>query len=97
MGLPYINNCVNWPHEDVHAEGGLVDMIDSAIEVTRRTFLKHADQETVRELERDLGYEKHPRNGLTMAGDYHVRYYRSKLHGEVAYFFKHSAIEYVFA
>jgi hypothetical protein len=33
---------------------------------------------------------------LTMAGDYHVEYFRSTLHGCRVYGFRHSAIEYVF-
>ncbi len=97
MSLSYLNNCVNWPDRDVHAEGGLVDMIDSAIEVTRRTFLKHADSGSVRDLEGVLGYERFWRRGLTMASDYTVRYHRSKPHGKRVYFVTHSAIEYVFA
>ena len=71
-------------------------MIDRAIEVSRRTFLKHVHRDDLGELEALLGYEDHPRRGLTMAGDYHVSYHRSKLHGKTVYYFKHSAIEYVF-
>lgn len=95
--LNYLNNCVGWPRDDVSAEGGLSDMIDRALDITRSTFLKHVNRESLHELETNLGYDKHPKQGLTMAGDYHVSYHRSKLHGETVYFLKHSAIEYVFA
>lgn len=94
--MQFHNNCVGWPRHDVYAEGGLRDLIDEAHEVTRSTFLKHVDREDLKNLELELGYSLHPSQGLTMAGDYHVRYYRSKLHGERVYFFTHSAIEYVF-
>jgi hypothetical protein len=47
-------------------------------------------------LEEFLGYYKHPQQGLTMAGDWHVGYYQSKLNGETVYYFDHSRIEYVF-
>ena len=95
-GLKYHNNCVNWPAQDVHAGGGLGDMIDSSLDVSRKTFLQHVDRESLHNLEETLGYEKHPKQGLTMAGDLHVSYHRSKLHGETVYYLKHSAIEYVF-
>lgn len=94
--LSYQNNCVNWPADDVHVQGGLVDMIDNSVDISRRTFLKHVDRENLQELEASLGYEKHPKRGLTMAGDYHVTYHRSKHHDQTVYYVKHSAIEYVF-
>jgi hypothetical protein len=71
-------------------------MISEALTVSRRTFLRHVNQEDLRRLEHAMGYAKHPRQGLTMAGDWHVRYARSKLHGRRVYFFIYSAIEYVF-
>jgi hypothetical protein len=33
---------------------------------------------------------------LAMKRDFHVTYYAGRLHGKRVYFFKHSAIEYVF-
>lgn len=52
----YYNNCVNWPSRDVHAEGGLVEMINNAIFITRETFLKNVGKQELREIERELGY-----------------------------------------
>ena len=89
----YYCNCVGWPREDVSREGGLCDMIDQRISISRSTFLRHVDPREMRQMERNFGYD--PRT-LTMARDFAVRYYRSKLHGRTVYYFDHSAIEYVF-
>lgn len=89
----YFDNCVNWARRDVPQ---LSEMIDSAIAITRQTFLAHVDRDDLRQVELGLGYSRHPKQGLTMAGDYHVSYYRSKYKGKRCYLFKHSAIEYVF-
>jgi len=88
--------CVNWPQSDVNAEGGLCDMIDSGVEITRKTFLKHVDKMSLGDIEEGLGYVAHPSMGLHMASDHHVTYYRGVLHGERVYYFVQSAIEYVF-
>ena len=92
----YYSNCVSWPRNDVHEEGGLCDMIEQEQSITRRTFLAHVDPTERREIEAQLGYSLTRDGGLTMKRDYHVSYYRSRLHGKPVYFFKHSAIEYVF-
>ena len=92
----YFNNCVNWESNDVHNEGGLCDLIDDRISIERSTFLKYIDRNELNNIARLLGYEKHPKQGLTMAGDVHIEYFRSKHHGEKVYGFRHSGIEYVF-
>lgn len=94
--MQFFNNCVGWDKDDVDCEGGLRDMIDNSVDVTRQTFMRHVDREELKEIERYMGYCEHPRQGLTMAGDWHISYSRSKLHGKTVYFFTHSAIEYVF-
>ena len=94
--MTFYNSCVTWPAHDVDAKGGLSDMIDEAYEISRRTFLKQVDRCELRDLDDALGYAPRPRQGLTMARDYHVSYHRSLLHGRRVYFFNHSAIEYVF-
>lgn len=88
----FLNNCVGWPAHDVHASGGLVDMIDRARDITRNTFERHVNRAELTRLEASLGYDVRFR----MKDDYHVRYRRSVLHGNPVYFFEHSAIEYVF-
>lgn len=95
-GLRFYRCCVDWPENDVDEDGGLCDMIQSGTDITRSTFLKHVNRDDLRDREDDLGYEQHAANGLTMAGDWHVSYHRGVLHGKRVYFFKHSAIEYVF-
>jgi hypothetical protein len=96
MNMNFYCDCVSWPRSDVHNQGGLCDLVDDRREITRRTFLEHANRGDVRELESGLGYSAHHRQGLTMAADWHVEYFRSKLHGRRVYGFRHSAIEYVF-
>lgn len=88
----YYNNCVNWDKHDVDKSGGLSDMIDSSDDITRNEFLRNVDMNDMRALEQDLGYTR----TFKMENDYHVKYYKSKLHGKLVYFFTHSAIEYVF-
>jgi hypothetical protein len=85
----YYNYCVNWEQKKVNA---LCDMIDNAKEITRKTFCKHVNKNELAELEEQLGYGSY----LKMKNDYHVNYYRSKLFGKTVYYFRQSAIEYVF-
>jgi hypothetical protein len=88
----FFNSCVGWCESDVHAPGGLCDLIDNRRTISRRTFLRHVDRDELRDIERDLGYGA----WLRMAADWHVEYFRSTLHGRRVYGFRHSAIEYVF-
>ena len=74
----------------------ITPMVEKARDITRRTFLKHVDRENLREIERSLSYDAHPKQGLTMAGDWHVGYSKSTFQGRPCVFFTHSAIEYVF-
>lgn len=85
----YFSNCVNWNPTDVD---GLIDMVNSSREITRETFLRNVFKKDRKELEISLGYD----NQFHIKNDYHVRYYKSKLHNKVAYYLRHSAIEYVF-
>ena len=91
--MEFFNSCVGWNPDDVDAEGGLCDMIDSGRRITRDTFRRNVGAEALREFEANMGY---PMGRLTMAGDYAVSYSKGKLHGEVVYWVNHSAIEYVF-
>lgn len=93
MKLQYYSSCVDWPCKGYD---DLSTIIDNSIDVTRRTFLKHVDQEELSQIERALGYEEHHSKGLTMAQDWHVTYHRSNLKGRRVYYFQHSRIEYVF-
>ena len=90
----YYCSCVNWPKRDVHCPGGLCDMINANRTITRKTFLKYVDKESLSQLEFSLGYD---RAGLLMCNDFAVSYHKSKLHDRIVYYFRQSSIEYVFA
>ena len=95
MKMQFYRDCVCWPHNKI---GELYDLISLNREITRTTFLKHVDREEFREIEANLGYDTMPwhKGGLRMKNDWAVTYHRSKLNGRVCYYFRHSAIEYVF-
>lgn len=90
--LQFFSRCVEWPIpvEDLN------EMVSKAKDISRKTFLKYVDSEEMRQMERDLGYVRDPRQGLTMANDFHVSYHRSTLRGCPAVYFIWSAIEHVF-
>ena len=92
MKYGFYANCVGWP-EDAFIKGGLADMIDNSLTISRRTFMGHVNREDLATLELQLGY---CRAWLLMSSDWHVEYFRSTLHGKRVYGFSHSAIEYVF-
>ena len=85
----YYGNCVSFPLPVRY----LSAMIDSGVSITRRTFLKYVDRDSLKEIEKSLGY---PMGNLTMAGDWAVSYHKGKLRGKKVIWFCHSAIEYVF-
>lgn len=87
----YLVNCVEC--DDGNA---INDMKNTARQITRETFLKWVDRASLASIERRLGYERWPAHGLTMAGDWHIAYYRGKFQGVPAVFFVWSGIEYIF-
>lgn len=89
----YICSCVNFPPHEVDA---LHDMIDGAREISRRTFVRRVNTADRRLLEQELGYARHPKQGLTMAADWSVSYHKSFLRGKRIYFLTWSAIEHIF-
>jgi hypothetical protein len=89
-GKQFIIDCVSANGDDI------TEMVDNAITITRRTFLKHVDRDNLKAVEVDLGYVLHPSQGLTMAADWAVSYHRGKYRGQPCVFFKWSCIEYVF-
>ena len=88
----YYCNCVGWQTDDVDVPGGLCDLIDGRLKITRRTFLQYVDRDELRDIEGLLGYG----SWLRMSADWAVEYFRSKWHGHRVYGFRHSAIEFVF-
>jgi len=93
MSYRFLSSCVGWPRRYVD---DLNEMIADAREITRRTLLKHVDLPELKSLEEALSYASHPMQGMTMAGDWHVSYHKSKLRGFTVYYFRYSSIEYVF-
>jgi hypothetical protein len=89
----FLTSCVGVEPDKVHL---LNKMIENGKQITRRTFLKHVDRFELRVVERELGYEDHPRRGLTMAGDWHVAYFKGHWDGRPCIYFVWSAIEYIF-
>jgi hypothetical protein len=90
--MKFYNNCVNWPQDDVHCDGGLIEMCDVATEIKRKEFLENVDLDSLQTIETQLGYNE----DFAMENDWHVQYFRSTHHNEPVYFFTWSAIEYVF-
>ena len=80
-------SCVESTYEKIR------DMIDNSIKITYRTFFKYVDLKEVSEI---LGYDLYPTQGLTIKNDWHVSYHKGKYEGELCYFLRHSAIEYIF-
>lgn len=92
MQYQFLQSCVGTPRREVPE---LSRMIETATDITRRTFMKHCNP-SASEVFLDLGYAAHPRQGLTAAGDYHISYHRSTWKGKRCYFFRWSAIEHIF-
>jgi hypothetical protein len=93
MNYRFYSNCVTWPRAYV---GELMDMVDNARDITRRTFLRNVGYENVKPLELATYHELHWKQGMTMASNWSVTYHKSKLCGRTVYYFCYSSIEYVF-
>lgn len=93
----YWRCCIQFPTTGPEIDG-LNDMIDEHVDVSRRTFMKHVGREELMDMAENLGYSSHPRkgHGLTMAADWSISYHRSKYRGHRVYYFRWSAIEYIY-
>lgn len=90
----YAANCVGLDRRDAME---LSDCIGRAKEITRKSFLRHVGAKQMDTIEYNLGYaHRNSRTALNMANDYHVSYYAGKMYGRRVYYFKWSAIEYIF-
>lgn len=85
-GYRFRTSCVNAKGVDINA------MKDAAKQVTRRTFMRYVNKEDLKQIEKDLSYNK----GFHMSNDWHVAYYLSTYRKTTCAYFVHSAIEYVF-
>ena len=95
MSYTYTRACTDCYGD--HERQALDEMIHGKAErdISQKTFMRHCG-ESAREVFSQLGYARHPRQGLTAAGDWHISYHRSKWDGRRCYFFKWSAIEHIF-
>lgn len=93
MPRTYTFKCSSVPR---HLLSEFLEAMERDIQVNRRTFRKHVCHSSLAVVEEILGYAKHPRQGLTLAGDWAVSYGRSKMFGKWIYFIKWSSIEFVF-
>lgn len=90
----FIGTCVGWPQHDIDREGGLMDMISQARDITRDTFVRNVNPEYRVLCERHLGYWMP--NGIRPTEDWALSYHSSRLHGYRVYYMRWSAIEHVF-
>ena len=90
----YLTNCVCCAGPNPGA--AINSMAEQASDITRRTFLTYVNANELHIVEDSLEYDRHPARGLTMAGDWHVSYHKSRFRGVPVVYFRHSAIEYIF-
>lgn len=86
MKYHFITSCVNAEGDDIN------EMKYAAKEVTRRTFLKYVDKDSLAKIEADLGYSK----DFRMSKDWHVAYYLGFYRKRRCAYFVWSAIEHIF-
>jgi len=86
----FITNCINSTGPRIHV------MQEQAREITRRTFLKYVNRGDLRAKESECGYAGHHTQGLTMAADCMVQYFKSMYCGKPCVYFYWSGIEYIF-
>lgn len=89
--LHFALTCVSANGDDIHA------MTEAAHPITRGTFVRYVASASLRSVERDLGYHTGPGgNGLHMARDWSVNYFRSTYRGRPCVYFCWSGIEHIF-
>jgi hypothetical protein len=71
-------------------------MVDKARDISRRTFLVHVNRDDLAKLADEMGYARHPKQGLTLAADWAVSYHKSRYRGLPCVYLRWSAIEYIF-
>jgi hypothetical protein len=81
----FVTDCIHAKGEDISA------MVESGVQVTRATFVRHTDDLERRCMEESMGYDT-----LPITKDWAVAYYRGSYRGVPAYWMTWSAIEHVF-
>lgn len=86
----FFTSCPNWtnylPVEDLNS------MVRGGKEITRKTFLKYVDPESMRHTEDSCGYDRL----FPMSKDPFIGYYKSTVRGCPVVYFLWSRMEYVF-
>lgn len=90
MPYRYVGRCVELDGQDI------TEMTEKATKVSRVTFGTNIGRDNYLLISDGLGYSRHHMQGLTLAKDYHVGYYRSQYRGKPCYYMVHSLIEHVF-
>jgi hypothetical protein len=88
MSFHFHTTCVNSTGPAIR------EMVEQARDITYRTMMKHCPG--LIDLAVQLGYERHPAQGLTLKNDWHVSYHRSRYQGRPCYYFRWSGIEHIF-
>ncbi len=96
----YYRSCVDFDSSNYEQINWLRHVIDSAREITLTTFRSQVANACLTRIKMQLGYAirggRHT-NGISLARDWHVRYYKSRTpDGHPCVFLKWSAIEFIF-
>jgi hypothetical protein len=71
-------------------------MLEDAVGISRRAFMRKVDAKQMREWARALGYADNSREGITMEEDPGISYWESTFRGCPAAFFFYSGGQYIF-
>lgn len=94
----FLGDCINsFSPKGVNRIGGLLDMKSNASEISRGAFVKKVKNEDLMALSDYLGYVRHHKNGMTMAADTSICYFRSSLFFKQVIYMDHSSVFYIFA
>ena len=88
--MTFTTSCVSAHGDDIN------NMKDAAQDITRQTFIRYVNPLTLLTIALQLGYAKHHKQGLTMAGDFHITYHKSIYKNQPCVYFTWAAIEYIF-
>ena len=82
----YETNCISANGDDIS------QMMDEAVPITYRTFRRHCD---IQDWLSDKVYTRNSNQGITLANDWAVSYFKSRYRGQTCYVLSWSSIEYI--
>lgn len=89
-------NCVSAPNDKCSLDE-LMSLVDRMREISVSTFKRALGKELVDEIRAQFGMAPASSNdGITLEGDYHLRFGSVRHRGKTSYVMIHSAIEYVY-